>query len=79
MVKESLETKFSKFYKEFISFKDEMRDVKTDVLEIKETLSNHTLALLNIENTNNIYGDMYEANKEAIRKLDTRVANLENS
>jgi len=76
MVKDNLETKFSKFYKEFISFRNETR---TDIREIKETLSNHTLALLNIENTNNIYTDMYQANKDSIRKLDTRVANLENS
>ncbi|MFZ2664589.1 MAG: hypothetical protein WAX66_04470 [Patescibacteria group bacterium] len=85
MVKDNLQITFSKFYKEFklfkkefILLKDDMKGVKTNVLEVKEILSQHTLALLNIENINQVYRDMYQINREDIKKLDSRTAILEN-
>jgi hypothetical protein len=55
------------------------RAVDSNFKEIKIILTEHTDALLSIENTMKFYGDMYKINKEGIEKLDHRVTALENS
>lgn len=44
---------------------------------IKETLQQHTESLVNIENTNKIYGDMYKLNNDNMKRLERRVEKLE--
>lgn len=57
-----------KFQKDMNSFRD-----KTN-----ETLAQHSHALISIEDTINIYGDMYKLNKDNIKTLNERVTVLEN-
>lgn len=56
---------------------NEMRNSVDSIKEIKVILGQHTYALLSIENTMKIYGDMYQINKDSINKLDDRVTILE--
>ena len=44
---------------------------------INKKLDQHTGALINIENTIKIYGDMYQINNDNARKLEKRVVVLE--
>lgn len=46
---------------------------------IDENLRQHTEALVNIEDTIKVYGDMYQINNDNARKLEKRVDVLENS
>lgn len=55
-----------------------IKEVIGDALEpIKETQQQHTESLVSIENTNNIYGDMYKLNNDNMKKLERRVEKLE--
>ena len=56
----------------------ETQNSHTEILNSHtETLETHTSSLLNIETTNEVYGDMYKINDDNIRKMEKRVENLE--
>lgn len=57
-----------KFQKEMSVFRDKTND----------TLLNHSRALISIEDTIKVYGDMYELNKDGIKAINERVTVLEN-
>ncbi|MBI2310312.1 hypothetical protein HYU90_00590 [Candidatus Collierbacteria bacterium] len=46
---------------------------------VDEKLRQHTEALVNIEDTIKVYGDMYQVNNDNARKLEKRIDVLENS
>lgn len=45
--------------------------------EIKEVIDQHTGALVTIENTIKIYGDMYKLNNDNMKRLEKRLETLE--
>jgi hypothetical protein len=58
-------------------FKQFQQNVDNNFKEIKKILGQHTNALLSIENTMKLYGDMYQVNKESIDRLNIRMESLE--
>lgn len=59
---------------------EDFKRLLNEALEpIKETLQQHTESLVNIENTNKIYGDMYKLNNDNMKKLERQVEKLEES
>jgi len=61
----------------FKKIRNEMRNSINSIKEIKVILGQHTHALLSIESTMKIYGDMYQVNKESIDRLSIRMDSLE--
>lgn len=52
-------------------------DKRLDGVDVK--LNQHTGALVNIEDTIKVYGDMYQVNNDNARKLEKRIGVLENN
>ncbi len=63
--------------KDVNELKKDVGNLKSGMFGVKKTLSSHTLSLLNIENTNKIYRDMFQINKQGIGELNIRVSTLE--
>ena len=59
------------------NFKKVRNEMRNSIKEIKVILGQHTHALLSIENTMKIYGDMYQINKDSIDRLNIRMDSLE--
>lgn len=58
---------------------ENVRRIKEQQSLMNEKLDQHTESLINIEHTNNIYGDMYKLNNDNIKKLERRIEKLEDS
>ncbi len=57
----------------------ELRSLSEKAKTQAETLSALKTSVLNIETTNNVYGDMYKINNDNAKKLEKRVITLEDN
>jgi len=75
--KKEVEKHFKEVDEHFKEIDKRFEQVDDNFKEIRKILAQHTRALLSIENTMKIYGDMYQVNKDGVSNLNTRVARVE--